>query len=334
MREGVGKKLLMSGTGEVVGLIAVLSKNALRLANEGFHNVLCNVTADYFYMKDGKDLIVRLPREAGGRYFSHNQLLWNQRSPNKLPCAKRGGSSEELNSHLLMSWSGDDVVTSQILMEDVQSIGGVHFVGMSRGLIEERADGWQKVAAITVLCIIGGEIALLLAAIAAVQFIAKPRIRRYKEQLGIVYKKKKRALKERALKRLRKLRMRKLRAKRRHLREQRRREEKGGSQSSSSSSSCSSCSFESTGFTKPTTLDARTGQRDGLQTNFNAQKTPQAEASKKNVADLVEAHEVSALAQQRRFGVDKTTTQAPEPTGDGTGMTRGANIHNSQLQQK
>ncbi|KHN76686.1 hypothetical protein Tcan_03872 [Toxocara canis] len=72
----------------------------------------CNATVNYVYMKDGKDLIVRLSGKTGGQYFSNNQLLWNRESPNELPCIKREGEpARELDSHLLMSWSGDDIVT-------------------------------------------------------------------------------------------------------------------------------------------------------------------------------------------------------------------------------
>ncbi|KHN73817.1 hypothetical protein Tcan_09155, partial [Toxocara canis] len=72
----------------------------------------CNVSTNHVYMKDGKDLIVQLSGKTGGQYFSNNQLLWNRGSPNELPCIKgEGGPAKELGSHLLMSWSGDDIVT-------------------------------------------------------------------------------------------------------------------------------------------------------------------------------------------------------------------------------
>ncbi|VDM38429.1 unnamed protein product [Toxocara canis] len=316
---------------------------ARTLAKQQYRQAMC-LTADYFYMKDGNDLIVRLSGAAGSQYFSHNQLLWNRERPNKLPCIKgEADPAKELESHSLMSWSGDDIVTHQILMEDVESIGGVHFVAMSRELIEERADGWQKVAAISALCAVGGEIALFLATVAAVQFVAKPRIGRYKQELGIAHKKKQ-AIKRHAFKRLRKLRMRRLRARRRRLlRQRRRREGQRGSQSQSDeSSSSSSSSFGPTPIVKRTTVrpsigtdyDVNMAGRDEMRTNFKEREAPLAESSGKNVIDLTEGQQSYAFDMQRRFGVDRTNTQAPEPTDNDTGRTRGVNINSYQQEPK
>lgn len=58
-------------------------------------------------------------------------------------------------------------------------------------------------ATIVAFCIIGGEVLAFLATIATIQLIAKPRLRRYRQQLGLASKRKKRAIKKRALKRLR-----------------------------------------------------------------------------------------------------------------------------------
>ncbi|VDM40969.1 unnamed protein product [Toxocara canis] len=361
----------------------------------------CNVSTNYVYMKDGKDLIVQLSGKTGGQYFSNNQLLWNRGSPNELPCIKgEGGPAKELGSHLLMSWSGDDIVTRRVLMEDVfgKSIADVDFLAMSRELIEERADGirralmsdvfisrdrcladfpalqphsllrrlsliaevpfsckpltklfsqfrWLKVAGIVTLSTAGGEIALFLATFAAVELIAKPRIQRYKEKLGIAYKIEKRAIKKRALKRLRKLRTRRLRVRRRRLlREQRRGEKQRRSQiGSDESSSSSSSSLGTKSVVDLTTARPSVGtaydvaRRHSSPKNAKSREGPQAEPIRNDAIDIADNQQTRAPAKGRKYGVDRTNTQIPEPSEDRTGTTHDANrniTHNDQLEKK
>ncbi|KHN81234.1 hypothetical protein Tcan_03510 [Toxocara canis] len=138
--------------------------------------------------------------------------------------------------------------------------------------------------------------------------------------------------------------MRRLRARRRRLlRQRRRREGQRGSQSQSDeSSSSSSSSFGPTPIVKRTTVrpsigtdyDVNMAGRDEMRTNFKEREAPLAESSGKNVIDLTEGQQSYAFDMQRRFGVDRTNTQAPEPTDNDTGRTRGVNINSYQQKPK
>ncbi|KHN84327.1 hypothetical protein Tcan_08161 [Toxocara canis] len=127
--------------------------------------------------------------------------------------------------------------------------------------------------------------------------------------------------------------MHRLRARRRRLlRKIRRKEEQRRSQSWSdeSSSSCGS-SLGTTSAVNVTVARPSVGtaydvaRHDDSRKNAKNREEPQTESIMKDAVDIMENREAAASAKRCKYGVDRTTTQIPEPSEEGTGTTRDAN---------
>ncbi|KHN73815.1 hypothetical protein Tcan_09156 [Toxocara canis] len=141
------------------------------------------------------------------------------------------------------------------------------------------------------------------------------------------------------------LRTRRLRVRRRRLlREQRRGEKQRRSQiGSDESSSSSSSSLGTKSVVDLTTARPSVGtaydvaRRHSSPKNAKSREGPQAEPIRNDATDIADNQQTRAPAKGRKYGVDRTNTQIPEPSEDRTGTTHDANTnitHNDQLEKK